>query len=153
MLRTLIASLLTASAAVAVPVPENQPGPPPVPVRVRLDDGRVVVEVTRFATVAVEEDRTQVVNINGQMVQQTVKVTTYKMVAEVLSTLAGPKAQVFDLTGRLVDPKQLAELFKKAPQVLLSADDKPVHSTHLSEAQPGTLILVAPDFKLPAAPQ
>jgi RNA polymerase sigma factor (sigma-70 family) len=77
------------------------------------------------------------------------KVTVYRQTSVTESVLyPADVVDVFDTTGKKIDPKAVPELLKKEIPVLASADGKEVDPLHLRLVKEGTLILVLPASKL-----
>lgn len=152
MMKSLIAVLIASMVAAAAPAPEEPPSPPPVPGRARIVEAKVQVEVNVPVTVNRVEYRTTSEVVNGQVVTRTVTVNVPTTVIQTVAMPIGKDTIVTDITGARVAQDQLPDLLKERSDVLVSADGKPINSTHLRKAKAGTLVFVFPSFKVPGTP-
>jgi len=123
-------------------------GPPPKVMAVKVTDGKsfLVVRTTRMVEVQV------LVQVQvGKRIENRLQKRLVPEMAELHIPLDGRKVRVFDVTGKLLDLKDIPKRLTKSTPVLVSADGKEVDPFYLTLARAETLVIVAPELVDPAA--
>jgi hypothetical protein len=153
MVRSLLTvALVLALAGPAVAQPKDKParGPAPVIVTVHLDgNGNPII--ARVRTVPQQILELVQEKVGNAVVQRQVARTVFVPVTEhvVLNNV-----QVFDGTGKRLDPGQVRRLIKGETPVLMSSDGKAIDPFYLRALREDTLIIVVPPgVEVPPLPQ
>jgi hypothetical protein len=136
--------LFVASTLPAAPAPDEKPlGPAPrlLPAPQVDDSGGLTLRQTRTQHEAVVRKRVVVDPQTGKQIEITERVLV-PVVVEVLHKFDAKDFAAYDLDGKKIEAKNLAEALKKNPLVVMSSDGNKVDPTYLKMFREGTVVLV-----------